>query len=222
MSLSRFKTEIASVNVDMNMIGVGLALMAIALGFTTQYRERQEQRAEAKNLTKDSTPEVSDEGESGTAGLELPSIDVVLDETRRSLDFQFDQIDGLVTKSGIVLGVAGITFTLLVTHMLDQSGLPSNLFLFYATLILIFASLVLSFIPIWIMKWGRPPNLNRLRDHYIVEHIGTTKLSVIDECLEAIDSNKKLIGRLVRLIRSSYVLLGIGLILLAVWLAITV
>lgn len=152
--------------------------------------------------------------------LDLPSIDIVLEEARRKLDSQFDQLNGLVTKSGIVLGVSGIIFTLLVTHILDHSGLTPNLFLFSATLILIFASLVLSFIPIWIMKWDRPPNLNRLRDHYIVEDIGATKLSVIDKCLEAIDSNKKSIDKLFRLVKCSYVVLLIGLVLLAVWLGI--
>ncbi len=36
---------------------------------------------------------------------ELPSIDIVLDEARRTLDFQFKQLDGLDTKSGIMLGI---------------------------------------------------------------------------------------------------------------------
>ena len=151
----------------------------------------------------------------------LPSIDIVLDETRRSLDFQFDQLDGLVTKSGIVLGVAGIIFTLLVTHLLDQSGTTPNPYLSRTALILIFESLLLSFVPIYIIKWHRPPNLNRLRDYYIVKDVGTTKLNVIDKCLEAVDSNRKLIDKLIRLIKCSYIILLIGLILLAVWLGIS-
>jgi len=222
ISLSRFKTEISKVNIDMNMIAVGLALIAIALGFTTQYREHKEQRLETENSAKDSTPEIPNEGESSTTNQALPSIDVVLDETRRSLDFQFDQLNGIVTKSGIVLGVGGIIFTLLVTHILDQSTISPNLFLFTTTLILIFVSLILSFVPIYIIKWNRPPNLNRLRDYYIVKDVGTTKLNVIDKCLEAVDSNKKLIDKLFRLIKGSYIVLLIGLILLAVWLGISV
>ena len=154
--------------------------------------------------------------------LELPSIDIVLEETRRRLDFQFDQLHGLVTKSGIVLGAAGVIFTLLVTHILDQSSIPPNLFLFASTLILIFSSLVLSFVPIYIMKWDRPPNLNRLRDYYIVKDVGTTKLNVIDICLEAVDSNRKLIDKLFCLLKCSHILLLIGLVLLAVWLGISV
>lgn len=154
--------------------------------------------------------------------LESPSIDIVLEEARRRLDFQFDQLDGLVTKSGIVFGAAGIIFTLLVTHILDQSSIPPNLSLFAGTLILIFSSLVLSLVPIYIMKWHRPPDLNRLRDYYIVKDVGTTKLNVIDICLEAVDSNRKLLDKLFCLIKCSYILLLVGLVLLAVWLGTSV
>lgn len=155
-------------------------------------------------------------------GQDLPSIDIVLEETRRKLDFQFNQIDGLVTKAGIVLGAAGIIFTILVTYILGQSSMPPNLLLFTTTLILIFGSLVLSFVPIYIMKWDRPPNLTRLRDHYIVEDVGTTKLDIIDKCLEAIDNNKKLIDKLFRLTKCSYIILLLGLTLLAVWIGVSV
>lgn len=148
---------------------------------------------------------------------ELPSIDVVLDEVRRKLDFQFEQIDGVSTKSGIVLGVAGVIFTLLVTNLLSQSSTISNLFLAKIALIPIFVSLVLSFVPIYIIKWDRPPNLNRLRDYYIVKNIENTKLNVVDKCLEAVDNNQKLISKLFCLIKCSYILLLIGLALLAIW-----
>ena len=60
---------------------------------------------------------------------ELPSIDIVLDEARRKLDFQFEQLDGLNTKSGILLGVAGVIFTLLITSVLDKSSSVYNLIL---------------------------------------------------------------------------------------------
>ncbi len=59
--------------------------------------------------------------------------------------------------------------------------------------------------------------MNRLRDHYIVKDIQATKLNVIDKCLEAIENNKKLTDNLFRLIKYSYILLFIGLIVLAVW-----
>ncbi len=153
---------------------------------------------------------------------ELPSIDIVLDEVRRKLDFQFEQLDGISTKSGIVIGVAGVIFTLLVTNLLGQSNTISNLYLAKIALIPIFASLVLSFVPIYIIKWDRPPNLNRLRDYYIVKDTENTKLNVIDKCLEAVDDNQKLIDKLFRLIKCTYILLLIGLASLAVWIGIII
>ncbi len=146
---------------------------------------------------------------------ELPSINIVLDEVRRRLDFQFEQLDGLNTKSGIVLGVAGVIFTLLVTNLLDKSSTVDNLILAKIALVPIFASLVISFVPIYIINWDRPPNVERLRSHYIVEDFENTQLNIIDKCLEAIENNEKLLKKLVRLIKCSYFLLLIGLALYA-------
>lgn len=148
---------------------------------------------------------------------ELPSIDIVLDEVRRKLDFQFEQLDGLGTKSGIVLGIAGVIFTLLVTNLLGQSNTAINLTLAKIALVPIFISIVLSFVPIYIIKWDRPPNLNRLREYYIVKDTENTKLNVIDKCLEAVDKNQKLIDNLFLVIKFSHFLLLLGLVLLAVW-----
>lgn len=153
---------------------------------------------------------------------ELPSIDIVLDEVRRRLDFQFEQLDGLSTKAGIVLGVAGVIFTLLVTSLLSLPSTTPNLYLAKIALIPIIIALVLSFIAIYILKWNRPPNLDRLRDYYIVKDAKVTKLNVIDKCLEGIDKNKKLIDKLFFLVKSSYILLLMGLVLLAVWMGIII
>jgi uncharacterized protein YacL len=148
-----------------------------------------------------------------------------LDETRRRLDFQFEQLDGLSNKAGIVLGVAGVIFTLLVTKLLDifsSTSTLSNLSLAKIALIPIFISLILAFVAIYILKWNRPPNVNRLRDYYIVKDAGETKLNVIDKCLEGVDINQKLIDKLFRLVKWSYFLLLMGLVLVAIWIAIII
>ena len=154
--------------------------------------------------------------------VELPSTDIVLDEVRRKLDFQFDQLDGLGTKSGMVLGIAGVIFTLLVTNLLGQSSITTNLTLAKIALVPIFASIVLSFVPIYIRKWNRPPKLERLRFHYIVEDAEETKLKIIDICMKDVEDNDKLLKRIVRFIKCSYVLLLVGLVLLAVWIGIVI
>lgn len=135
ISLSKFKTDIANWDVDINMIGVGLALVALAIVLNTQ---RKEQKAGDESATENSTPEASDEAIETMTKQELPSIDIVLDEVRRKLDFQFEQLDGIRMKSGIVLGVAGVIFTLLVTNLLGQPSTITNLFLAKIALIPIF------------------------------------------------------------------------------------
>ena len=163
ISLSRFKSEIAEVNIDISMLGVGLALIALGTGLTMQ---RKEQKSEAENSVENSTPEVSDETKGPMMEQELPSIDIILDEVRRTLDFQFAQLDGLATKSGLVLGVSGVILSLLVTSFLGESDLASPL-LIKAAFAPILLSLILSFISISIGKWAKPPQLERLRSHYI-------------------------------------------------------
>ena len=152
----------------------------------------------------------------------LPSIDIVLDEVRRTLDFQFEQLDGMDTKSGIVLGIAGVVLTLLVTSLLGLSDAAANSLLVKVALAPILLSLILSFILISVRKWDKPPQLERLRSHYIAEPADETKLKVIDISMEAIEKNDKRIKTRVRLLKSSYFILAVGLGLLAVWIAVVV
>lgn len=156
------------------------------------------------------------------ADQELPSIDVVLDEARRTIDFQFEQLDGLDTKSGIVLGIAGVILALLVTSLLEQSNTMANSLLVKVALVPIFLSLILSFISICVRKWDKPPQLERLRSHYITQPADETKLRIIDISVNAMEKNDKRIKVRVRLLKSSYFVLAIGLGLLAVWIGIVV
>jgi hypothetical protein len=144
------------------------------------------------------------------------------DEVRRKLDFQFEQLDGLSTKAGIVLGVAGVIFTILVTSLISQPSTIPNLYLAKIALIPIILALVLALISLYILTWDRPPKLDRLRDYYIVKDTKITKLNVIDKCLEGIDKNKKLLDKLFYLVKCSYFLLLIGFVLLAVWVGIII
>lgn len=218
LSLSRFKSEIAEVDIDISMIGVGLALLAIGAGLEAQRKER---KSKAENSVENSTPEVSYETKETMMEQELPSINIVSDEVRRTLDFQFKQLDGLVTKSGVVLGVSGVILTLLVTSFLGKSDLANSL-LIKVALAPILLSLILSLISISIGKWAKPPQLERLRSHYITQPANETTLKIIDIVMEAIKNNDKRIKTRICLWKSSYFILGIGLIFLAIWLGIVV
>ena len=149
---------------------------------------------------------------------DLPSIDIVLDEARRALDFQFEQLDGLDTKASIVLGIAGVVFTIVLTNLLlVEFAAEANLHLAKAALVPISLAFVLSIVKLWIKKYKKPPSLERLRSYYIAEDLEKTKLRIIDVYLKAVDDNAKLLNYQVWLVKCSYILLSIGLGLLTYW-----
>jgi len=148
---------------------------------------------------------------------ELLSIDIVLDEVRRRLDFQFGQLDGFSTKAGIVLGIAGVVFALLINIWFSLPIGTTGLELMQISLIFIIMALILSFLMIFILRWNRSPNLNRLRDYYIFKDVKETKLNIIDKCMEGIDENQRQIDRLVCILRCAHTLLLVGLLLLVIW-----
>jgi hypothetical protein len=219
ISLSRFKTEIAKVNIDMNMIGVGLALIAIGLGFTTQYREHKEQRLEAESSTRNSTPEIPSESVSSATGQPLPSVDLVLEEARRTLDFQFEQLDALDTKSGILLGIAGVVITLLVTASIAIPDLSNSLVVKIMGSIIavtLFISLILSYWNLRIGKWHKPPELDALINDYVSKDSHTTKCKLIGTIQQAVQENEKLLQRRFFLYERSHDILFAGLALVTI------
>ena len=150
---------------------------------------------------------------------ELPSIDIVLDETRRTLDFQFEQLDGLDTKSGVILGIAGVVITLLITALVEKPDFFGEVWLkilVALVVIVLFVSLFLSYRNIRISKWSKPPEIMTLRTDYIVKDIQETKLKTMDTMLTAIKENDKILDRRIYLFKCSYHILFSGLVIVAV------
>ncbi len=149
-----------------------------------------------------------------------PSINEVLEETRRTLDFQFEQLDGLDTKSGIVLGVDGVIITLLITALLEKPDLFNSLWLkilIAIVLVIFFISLFISFRNIRIIKWSKPPEIINLRTGYLMEDAQTTKLKIIDTMIEkGIKKNDILLDKGFRLYKWSYRMLFTGLVVIAI------
>lgn len=148
---------------------------------------------------------------------ELPGIDIVLDEARRKLDFQFERLNRLNTKSSMLLGIAAVILTLLVTTLLGKQDTVGNSLLIKVALAPIFTSLILSYLTVSISEYDRPPKLERLREHYISKDAEKTKIRIIDISIDAIQKNEGLIEKKVRLIKWSYVIFAMGLGILVVW-----
>ena len=153
------------------------------------------------------------------AAQELPSIDIVLDEARRTLDFQFEQHDGLDTKSGIILGIAGVVITLLLSasiRMPDFSNSSIVKIMVSITAALLFTSLLLSYLNLRIRKWHKPPEIETLIKDYASKDSHTTKSRIIGTIQEAIRKNEELLKERLYLYKCSYNTLFAGLVLVIV------
>lgn len=214
LSLSRYKSEIAEINVDTSMVGVGVALIAIALGRTIPRREQAVGESSIEDIEE---PVQVEDDKSLDAKSSTPSLGIVLLETRRRLDSQLQQIDGLDNKAGMVLAVSGVVLTLLVTSLVPRPNGLIDATLFRIAIPLILLSLVLSFLSISLKSYHRPPKLERLWSHYVHQDVTTTEKKIAVIITKAVKRNQLTIGRRIRLWRLSYYSLGAGLIVLAVW-----
>ena len=153
------------------------------------------------------------------AAQELPSIDIVLDEARRTLDFQFEQHEGLDTKSGIILGIAGVVITLVVTASIAIPDLTGSLFakimvgIIGVTLLI---SLILSYSNLRIEKKNKPPELDTLIKDYLSKDSHNTKSKIIGTIQKAVKENDELLKKRVYLYKRSYNILFAGLMVVTI------
>ena len=149
---------------------------------------------------------------------QLPSIDLVLDETRKRLDLQFEQINTLDTKASIALASSGLVLAAFLAALQSENvtEIGNYLCLTIIVIALILSALAFAVVGLWIKKYERPPKPERLRDYYIVKDSDYTKLHIIDISLKAIVNNHARLARKILFIKYSFVSLSIGAAILAV------
>lgn len=143
------------------------------------------------------------------------SIDEILNEARRALDFQFEVQDGLDTKSGILIGIAGVVITLMVTALIGTPPLLTRIMAVIIVLVF-FVSLFLSYRNIRIREWQKPPDIEALIKEYEHEDAHTTKCRLAGTIHDAIKKNQIILEKRIQLYKHSYKVLFIGLVLLAI------
>jgi hypothetical protein len=143
-------------------------------------------------------------------------LDLVFEAAQKELDFQFEQVNSLDTKASIGLASAGIMLAALISLFTQRpaGGLPG---LLVAGVLLISFSAILAVVTLWVRQFERPPNLERLRDYYIVETAAETKIWTVDAILEAISRNNNQIHNKFLTLTVSYVMLGLGIVAIAVY-----
>lgn len=145
--------------------------------------------------------------------MNLPSLDLVYEAVLKRLDLQFQQVHDLDMKANISLTAAGVILAVLISFLTQQ---PVRLVqVVVAIVVLVSLSAVLSMTALWVRRYDRPPNVERLRDHYIVRSLEETKLRVIDVSLEAIEHNHGRIRSKIYVLISGYICLAAGVLVLA-------
>ena len=194
-------------------------IFLIAVGFIVMFWSLHKQRS----LKDFSDTHYCEEIESGKITTmteqESPSIDIVLDEARRTLDFQFEQLDALDIKSGILLGIAGVVITVLVSAAIGMPDLRDSLIakiMVSFIAVTLFISLILSYLNLRIGKWHKPPELKVLIKDYVSKDSHTTKCKLICTIQQAVEENEELVTRRFFLYSRSYNILFAGLALFTV------
>jgi len=152
----------------------------------------------------------------------FPSISVVLDEVRRRLDFQFELLDSHNFKASIVLGTSSVVITILLAALaLSQSQLSSLLTaieyriilsaLILIAVLVLFVSIVLSVIVLWVRDYNRTPSIEWLRDNYMSKPAETTMEQLIENFIDTINKNEKTVKGQASLIKTATASLCIGL-----------
>jgi hypothetical protein len=194
-------------------------IFLIAIGFGVMFWSWHKQRILKDSSNSHCCEEVESDNIINVTEQESPSIDIVLDEARRTLDSQFEQLDALDTKSGILLGIAGVVITILVSASIGRLTLMDSLIVKIVVSIIavtLFISLVLSYYNLRIGKWHKPPELDVLVNDYVSKNAHITKCKLIGTIQKAMRDNEKLIERRFFLYERSYNILFAGLALVTV------
>ena len=194
-------------------------IFLIAIGFTVMFWSLYKQRRLKASNETHCGKEIESDKIMTVTEQESPSIDIVLDEARRTLDFQFGQLDALDTKSGILLGIAGVVIAVLVSASIGMPALMDSLIAKIVLSIIavtLFISLILSYRNLRIGKWHKPPELAVLVKDYISKDSRTTKCKLIGTIQKAVEENEKILKRRFFLYERSYNLLFAGLALVTV------
>lgn len=155
--------------------------------------------------------------------MSLPSIDIVLDEVRRRLDFQFELSDSHDFKASIILSISCVIIAILlaaltliqpqIVNLRKSLGLLAMLALLGAPVLFLIISIILSLIALRIKNYERPPELDRLRNFYLNKAPAETQLELTDIMIPAIRKNEISLTCQTCLIKNATIFLVVGLML---------
>jgi hypothetical protein len=146
----------------------------------------------------------------------LPSLDVVLSETKAALEDQSERLSSLDTKLGVLLGLSGVILAALLVFPLTYNVDIATRWLLIAAVALILASLLSATWGYWIRKYKAPPSPSALREFYLMEEPQKAKLAVVDYLCSVYDWNQKLLESKVRFTHGSFIFVLLGALIIGV------
>ena len=223
-----FAIIVSNSDAKLGLLAVGIAIITLAFANISDLSGSKDLK-EIKEILKDIQPKINQlaigtdekkEEKKQPDDRPTPSLDICLEEARRNVDFQMNQIDGLDSKSGIFLGIAGVIFTLLITSLIQtnssQTILPHSIFIKIA-LIPILLSIIAAFIALLLHNYSRPPKLEELWNRYLHSESERTKKDVATKIVAAVKENDNAINQKALWIKTSYFALGVGILALVLW-----
>ena len=143
-----------------------------------------------------------DEGTSET-------LELVYNEVKDVLNTQFRSLDGLNTKTSVVVGFVGVTIVISLNLYLH-----SNSYIFGACMTLFLISIFFALSAYKVESYRRDPEPRKLVEKYLGKDVDHVKRQLILNFIQSFENNEIKIKRKAKYINYSLILLFIGLIVL--------
>lgn len=140
------------------------------------------------------------------------SLDVVFTEVRSRLDKQFEQIESLNQRAGLLIGFVTLIMSLLAgfTTAVKAKDLPVNMalpvILILISTILYIHIIIFAYLAHRIQTYRRDPEPRPLRDNYLSKDLEATKRTVMSNFIESYEENKKVINKKVQALNKAFIL----------------
>ena len=137
------------------------------------------------------------------------TLELVYNEVKDALNTQLQSVDGLNTKTSVIIGFIGVIVGIslnLYPH--------SNPYLFGLCMTLFLISAFFALSACGVKSYRKDPEPRKLTENYLRDDDGKVKKQLIDNFIQSFENNKIKIEKKVRYINYSLILQFIGLIVL--------
>ena len=143
------------------------------------------------------------------------NLKLIYQEIKDSLKNQLLSIDQINTKYNFILGFNSIIIVLLLQFYFSSKTIDN--FLKIAALML-FISIVVALIGLFIRSYRRDPNPGGLYDKYKEKSVDETRNQLISNYISCFDDNKKRIKTLVNLYKVSAIITAVAIFIIFIYL----